>query len=230
MDARVALLKQLTVSGVMEAVMALSFFISAGRTDIFRSWLFFLFTALYFLSTTYALYLLNPELLVVRLSIKRDGSKAWDELLMRLNNLTLLLAVPAAAGVDVGRFMWTNLDWTYAIVGYMLFVTAGVLITWSMAVNRHFEPTVRIQDDRDHKVISTGPYRMVRHPGYLAGILWAWSMPLTLGSMLAFIPVAVYTGLMIIRTYLEDRTLMEELVGYTEYAERVNYRLFPLLW
>ena len=97
-------------------------------------------------------------------------------------------------------------------------------------VNRHFEPTVRIQHDREHKVITAGPYGWVRHPGYLAGILWAWSMPLALGSLFAFLPVTMYTVFMMLRTYLEDRTLMEELEGYTEYSEKTRHRLFPILW
>jgi protein-S-isoprenylcysteine O-methyltransferase Ste14 len=79
-------------------------------------------------------------------------------------------------------------------------------------------------------VITKGPYRWVRHPGYLGAILWASSIPLIFGSMFAFVPVGIYVGLMGLRTFLEDRTLMEELRGYSEYAEQVRYRLFPLIW
>jgi len=89
---------------------------------------------------------------------------------------------------------------------------------------------VRIQDDRGHYVVTTGPYALIRPPGYLSGMLWVASIPLILGSLYAFLPVALYVVLMGFRTYLEDRTLREELLGYAEYAERVRYRLIPGVW
>jgi protein-S-isoprenylcysteine O-methyltransferase Ste14 len=99
-----------------------------------------------------------------------------------------------------------------------------------MIENPHFEPTVRIQEERSHRVITTGPYEFVRHPGYLGGILWALSIPFMIGSILAFIPAGVYVLLMIIRTWLEDRTLQKELNGYLEYTKRTRHRLFPGIW
>ena len=149
---------------------------------------------------------------------------------MRVSNLTALLLVPAVAGLDVGRYLWSSLELPYAVVGVVSLVVASVLINWTMIENPYFEPTVRIQDDRGHHVVTTGPYAIVRHPGYLSGILWLASIPLILGSLYAFAPVALYTVLMGLRTYLEDRTLQEELPGYTEYVERVKYRLFPGIW
>jgi protein-S-isoprenylcysteine O-methyltransferase Ste14 len=99
-----------------------------------------------------------------------------------------------------------------------------------MVVNPYFEPTVRIQKDRGHKAISSGPYKIVRHPGYLAGILFTLSMPLIVGSAFTFVPVGIYAVLFIVRTALEDKTLREELDGYAEYARRVKYKLFPGIW
>jgi protein-S-isoprenylcysteine O-methyltransferase Ste14 len=112
----------------------------------------------------------------------------------------------------------------------VLLVFSSVLINWAMVVNPFFEPTVRIQDDREHRVVSSGPYAFVRHPGYLSGILWITSIPLILGSLYGLLPVGFYSVLMIIRTYLEDRTLKEELDGYREYSAKVRYRLFPGIW
>jgi protein-S-isoprenylcysteine O-methyltransferase Ste14 len=97
-------------------------------------------------------------------------------------------------------------------------------------MNPHFEPTVRIQKERDHKVITSGPYKLVRHPGYLAGILFVISVPLIIGSCFAFVPVGIYVILVVIRTFLEDNTLQEELEGYTKYASQVRKRLFPGIW
>ena len=99
-----------------------------------------------------------------------------------------------------------------------------------MVVNRHFETTVRIQKDRDHKVISNGPYEIVRHPGYLGGILFALSIPLIVGSLFALIPAGIYVILFMIRTSLEDKTLQKELDGYQEYAKKVKTKMFPGIW
>ena len=117
----------------------------------------------------------------------------------------------------------------YAVMGVVFLIVSSVLVNWAMIENPYFEPTVRIQNDRDHQVVTTGPYAIVRHPGYLSGILWIASIPLILGSLYALAPFVLYTVLMILRTYLEDRTLQEELPGYTEYAERIKYRLFPVI-
>ena len=223
-------MKQMTVSTVLLAVMMAVFYASAGRTDIPRSWLLFGVTFVHFVGSTLALARYDPELLVQRLTVRREGSKAWDEVLMRAGNLTGMLLVPAVAGLDVGRYRWSSLGVYYALLGLVLMVASSILLNWAMIENPHFEPTVRIQEDRGHRVVSSGPYGFVRHPGYLSGILWMSAIPLIVGSLYAFVPVALYGALMVLRTHLEDRTLHEELAGYPEYAERVRYRLLPGVW
>jgi protein-S-isoprenylcysteine O-methyltransferase Ste14 len=225
-----AVIKQIVVSCVMLGVMMAIFFSSAGRSDLSRAWFFFGATLVYFVVSTLVVYRFNPELLVVRLTVRREGSKGWDEVLMRAANLTGMLLIPLVAGLDVGRYGWSSLRIVYMIPGVVLFVLGAVLVTWAMSVNRHFETTVRIQEDRGHEVVSTGPYGFMRHPGYLGGIVWMMSIPLILGSLYAFLPLTLYAILMILRTYLEDKTLHEELPGYPEYAERVRYRLIPRIW
>ncbi len=214
----------------MLAIMMVVFYVSAGRTDIPRSWFLFGVVFVYLVASNLALYRYNPELLIQRLKIRREGSKTWDEILVRISNLTALLLLPAMAGLDVGWYRWSSLGLPYAIVGVVSIVVSSILINWAMIENPYFEATVRIQDDRDHHVVTTGPYAIIRHPGYLSGILWIASVPLILGSLYALAPFALYTVLMTLRTYLEDMTLQEELPGYTEYAERVKYRLFPGIW
>ena len=230
MDARGAALKQVTVSTVLLAVMMAVFYASAGRTDIPRSWLLFGVSFVYFVGSALALARYVPELLVQRLTLRREGSKAWDEVLMRAGNLTGMLLVPAVAGLDVGRYRWSSLGVIYALLGLIVMAASSILINWAMIENPYFEPTVRIQEDRGHRVVSTGPYGVVRHPGYLSGILWMSSIPLIVGSLYTFAPVALYSALMILRTHLEDRTLHEELTGYPEYAKKVRYRLIPGVW
>lgn len=227
---RSAVVKQIVVSTVLMGVMMAVFFTSAGRRDLPRAWLFFGAAFIYFVASTLAVYRFNPELLIARLTLRREGSKTWDEVLMRVANLTGMLLIPAVAGLDVGRYGWSGLDLIYVVPGFALFVLGAVLITWAMIVNRYFESTVRIQEDRDHEVVSTGPYGFVRHPGYLSGILWMSSIPLIIGSLYTLIPVMIYGAMIVLRTHLEDRTLRDELPGYSEYAERVKYRLVPWIW
>jgi protein-S-isoprenylcysteine O-methyltransferase Ste14 len=230
LGARNAAIKGIIVSALMLAIMMAIFYISAGRTDIPRSWLLFSIVFVYLVTSYLALYKYNPELLIQRLKIKREGSKTWDEVLMRVSNLTALLLLPAVAGLDVGRYGWSSLGLPYIFVGVISIVISSVLINWTMIENPYFETTVRIQDERDHYVVTTGPYAIIRHPGYLSGILWIASIPLILGSLYALVPFSLYAVLMTLRTYLEDKTLQDELPGYTEYAERVKYRLFPGIW
>ncbi len=227
---KVAVIKQLLLSSVMLAIQMVVFFISVGHIDGPRPWIFFGASFLHYSISTAVQYKLNPELLVQRLKTRRKGSKLWDEILMRASNLTVLIAVPAVAGLDIGRFQSPSLDVFFALVGFVLFTISTILLNWAMAVNPHFEPTVRIQKDRDHKVIASGPYKMVRHPGYLAGILFTLSIPLIIGSVFTLVPSGVYSLLLIIRTSLEDKTLHKELDGYSEYAKQVRYRLFPEIW
>jgi len=227
---RMAGIKQLLLASIMLFIQITIFYVSAGYITDARPWIFFGASFLHYSVSIAVQYKLNPELLVQRLKRKREGSKLWDEILMRISNLMVLIPIPAIAGLDVGRFHWSNLDVNFAVVGFVLFITSTVLLNWAMAVNLHFEPTVRIQKDRDHRVITSGPYKIVRHPGYLAGILYTLSIPLIIGSVFTFIPVGVYAILMIIRTLLEDRTLHKELNGYSEYAKKVRYRLLPWLW
>jgi protein-S-isoprenylcysteine O-methyltransferase Ste14 len=99
-----------------------------------------------------------------------------------------------------------------------------------MVANRYFSGIVRIQTDRGHQVVSAGPYRFVRHPGYVGGILASFAMPLALGSVVALIPAVISVALTVVRTALEDKTLQAELPGYADYAQRVRHRLLPGVW
>lgn len=227
--AKTVAIKQMIVASVMLFIQILVFFICAGQIDI-RPWILFGTSFLHYFVSTAVQYKLNPELLAARLKVKREGSKLWDEILMRMSNLTVLIAIPAVAGFDVGKYHWSTIDVWSVIPGLALLAVSTILLNWAMAVNPHFEPTVRIQKDRHHKVITDGPYGLVRHPGYLAGILFVLFIPLIVGSIFTFIPVGIYIFLVIIRTILEDKTLQRELDGYSEYAEKVKRRLFPWLW
>jgi protein-S-isoprenylcysteine O-methyltransferase Ste14 len=107
----------------------------------------------------------------------------------------------------------------------------AMIIGWRvMSVNTYLSRSVRIQEERGHQVITSGPYRFVRHPMYVGALLFVLCIPMVLDSIWAFIPSAVIVILFIIRTALEDRTLIEKLPGYAEYTKRVKYRLIPFVW
>jgi len=133
-------------------------------------------------------------------------------------------------GLDVGRYRWSNLGLWATVLGLVIFSCGWILLTWAMLVNPHFETTVRIQTDRHHRVVTTGPYTIVRHPGYVGASLWALGSPLIVGSAYGLIPAGLTVLLLVLRTYLEDRTLQAELPGYAEYAKQVRYRLLPGIW
>jgi len=133
------------------------------------------------------------------------------------------------AGLDV-RAGTATLPWVWFDVGVGLLVSAGIFGLWAMVTNEHFEQFVRIQTERGHRVVSSGPYRFVRHPGYVSAILGALATPLILGSARTFVPAGLVALLFVVRTALEDRTLRRELEGYSDYAQRTRYRLLPGAW
>jgi protein-S-isoprenylcysteine O-methyltransferase Ste14 len=116
------------------------------------------------------------------------------------------------------------------ITAFVITALGYSLGTWATLVNRFFSAVVRIQRDRGHTVVSSGPYRLIRHPGYAGAVVTSLATPLLLGSLWALIPAVLAVCTLIIRTALEDRTLQEELEGYHDYTARVRYRLLPGVW
>jgi protein-S-isoprenylcysteine O-methyltransferase Ste14 len=171
----------------------------------------------------------NPELMRVRAELWTRTVKTWDKAIMitLLSGFMLLFLVP---GIDAVRYQWSHVPFSLKVIGFAGSIVSNALMFWVLKVNPYSSAAVEIQTERGHKVIMTGPYRYVRHPIYVGAILWAASIPLALGSVLTFIPVILLTPLIVARTYLEDRTLHKELDGYTDYAEKVKYRLIPGVW
>jgi len=212
----------------MPVFFALFMFLPAGTWAWERGWLFILV----FLGTLsfVSLYLwrVNPEVIVARSNI-HEGTKRWDKILLWFF-LPAVYAIMPVAALDDGRFHWLPVPWWVCGVGYVLFLAGMGIITWAEAVNKFFEVTVRIQTERGHKVIDTGPYAIVRHPGYVGGILFFVGSALGLASVWALIPAGLASLLLILRTQWEDQTLRAELAGYNEYTERVRFRLIPGVW
>ncbi len=204
---------------------------AAGRLDVPRAWLFLAVSFVWMFGNVVLLAFVNPGLLNHRGDWKkRKDAKAWDRKLLWIFGVFGIYIVPLVMGLDVGRYRWSDLGLWATILGVAIFSFGWILLTWAMLVNPHFEATVRIQTDRHHRVVTTGPYAVVRHPGYVGASLWALGSPLIVGSAYGLIPAGITVGLLVLRTYLEDKTLQAELPSYAEYAKQVKYRLIPGVW
>ena len=210
-------------------ILVLCLFLPAGTWAWTRGWLFL--GVLLASSTLLTLYLLrvNPDVIAGRVN-RHERPRRWDLLLGLLVALPAMLAIPIVSALDDGRYHWSRLPWWGCALGYALLLVGFAGLTWAQAVNKFFEPSVRIQTDRGHHVIDTGPYAIIRHPGYAFGFAFFLGIPLALGSLWGLIPAMLMSAFVVVRTVLEDRTLQNELPGYKEYAERVRYRLIPGVW
>ncbi|MCL5280874.1 MAG: isoprenylcysteine carboxylmethyltransferase family protein [Planctomycetes bacterium] len=213
---------------VFVAVVGVLLFLPAGDIRWAKGWLFLLVLLLLTAASSVYLWRTNPDIFVARSRI-HPGTKAWDKVLMAFL-LSSFAAIFLAAGLDGGRFHWSNVPLAVIVLGYVLLCVGFLISIWVYRVNKFAEPSVRIQTERGHKVIDTGPYAIIRHPLYLGGLLMFTGIPLALGSCWALIPTAVGTLVIIVRIVLEERTLQAELEGYKKYAARVRYRLIPGVW
>jgi len=200
---------------------------AAGRLDWIWAWIF-LGINLAVISVNGIFMRKNPETIAERGRPKEF--KAWDKAVGGLWGVMHYIALPLVAGLDA-RFGWTRgLESGWNIAGGVLFAAGMALFSWAMISNAFFSTTARIQSDRGQTVCRSGPYRFVRHPGYIGAILQAPGIAILLGSPWSLIPAAIAAGCMIVRTALEDRMLQNELTGYMDYAKEVAYRLVPWIW
>jgi protein-S-isoprenylcysteine O-methyltransferase Ste14 len=173
--------------------------------------------------------ILLPAELIEERGRKKENVKKWDKI------LTSIIGIPTVlmyifSGLD-HRFNWTGgVSITVNIAGMAFIFLGSIMFTWSMVSNRFFSTLVRLQIDRQQTVVTEGPYKLVRHPGYLGYITFTLATPVALGAFSGLIFSVIIGILLIVRTALEDATLKKELPGYAEYAKNVKYKLIPLLW
>jgi protein-S-isoprenylcysteine O-methyltransferase Ste14 len=201
----------------------------AGRINWWPAWAYFGIVTGVIASTYLALRRFSPDLIAERSKLQ-PGTKTWDKWLAPMITVVGTLSMWVLAGLDA-RYGWTEPQpAALTLVALTLAASGGLLTLRAMVVNRFFAATVRIQTERGHHVIDSGPYRKIRHPGYTGAALFTLMTPFALGSRTALAPAFFTLVLLVIRTHLEDRTLQRELPGYAEYAERVCYRLVPHIW
>lgn len=202
-------------------------FSAAGRLDWTMGWVYL--GSLLLVGFVSGI-VVDPGLLAERNKRRHQNQKAWDRVLFGLYGTVTGFLVPLVAALDF-RFGWQpDVSLPIELTALWFYLLSWALHLWAMAENKYFSQVVRIQTDRGQIVIETGPYRYVRHPGYTGGILLTAATPLMLGSAWATILGLFGALLLVVRTALEDRVLRQELDGYRNYAEKVRYRLLPLVW
>ena len=204
------------------------FFAAAGTLNDMRG---NIYVSIYFISSVISnvlLFFCNQNAFIER-GKKRGNTKKWDKFLLPTILLLTGCVLFFIAGLGI-RFDWDKLPIEYFYAGIILYLSSVIFSVWAVLKNKHFEATSRIQDDRMQVVVTSGPYKIVRHPGYAGTIFLAIASYLVFGTL----PIGVVSFLIIvifwIRTYLEDKMLKDELAGYLEYSQTVKYRLIPFIW
>ena len=213
---------------ILLIVQGVILFISAGSISWRWAWAFLGIYLVGMIINGFFIMRINPETVAERGRAKL--TKDWDKVVGGLWSLVQFLILPMVAGLDE-RFTWTRgLATNWNIAGAVAFAAGLEMFSWAMIANAYFSTVARIQKERGQTVCKNGPYRFVRHPGYLGAIMQSLAIPLLLGSLWALIPGVLAAGLMIARTSFEDRMLQEELSGYAEFRREVRFRLLPGVW
>ena len=221
------LLRTLVGVLIFGVVAAAVIFILAGRWDLWNVWALVGMVVVLFSFQTLAVYRKNPDLLKERDKPAARGRVGWTG----YPALLVPILQWSIAGLDQ-RFHWSDIVPLAGVVAGLVIVAIGLgLLTWVMLVNPFYSSAVRIQEERGQRVISAGPYAIVRHPGYAGFLLFEVASGLALNSVLSIIPIVVILlPITVYRTMIEDRMLHDELAGYADYAAKVRYRLIPGIW
>lgn len=219
---------KLLVKGILNNLFfsAILFF-SAGKINFLQAWLFLGTNIL--ASVLNVISIRDIEIIKERASIKKDA-KAWDKKILGISALVYLITI-VVAGLDAGRFNWSpRFHWSVFVAGFLLLLVGQLIFITARNQNNFFSAIVRIQTESGHTVCDIGLYRIVRHPGYAGMITSLIGIPFLVGSVWSLIPTLVAVILLVVRTKLEDKTLIYELDGYAEYAQKTKFKLIPFVW
>lgn len=217
---------------VRTAMLPVAIMWPAGTWQWWEGWVLIGLWMIFFTILTIFLVYRDPALLIERMKASpvQKGQKDWDKVIMSLMFIVgiSLYIIP---GFDVIRFGWSQPfpRWVQ-VTALVVHIPCFILLGWVMLSNTYLSPVVKIAHEREHRVITDGPYAIVRHPMYSVVIVLSVAFPLALGSRFGLIPALLFVVLLIIRTMLEDRVLHTELPGYPEYAIVTHYRLIPGVW
>jgi protein-S-isoprenylcysteine O-methyltransferase Ste14 len=225
LDTKKNILKRLIQVMISVILIAILLLVSAGKIDWIYAWVYITSSLLVIVINA---FIFPPELISER-GRKKENIEKWDRLISGLI-IFPWLALYIVSGLDIRFGLSLELAAWIHITGLVIYVLGNAFVSWAMISNIYFSTAVRIQYDRGHTVSIGGPYRFMRHPGYMGMIIYLLATPIILGSIWALIPASLTVILFIIRTAFEDNTLKNKLEGYKEYAERVKYRLIPGIW
>jgi len=227
---KVSVVQLVAKNAVMMAIIAAALFIPAGTLAWPAGWLFFLLMLSFVIAISVWLFRFNPDLLEERLNgIGRPNQKAWDKVFLILTAL-VFFAWLVMMGLDAARFHWSRVPAGLQGIGVLLLLASFYISYLTFRENSYLSPAVRIQTDRGQTVVSTGPYRVVRHPLYAGFVLFALGTALLLGSWYGVLGGIILIGMVAWRAVQEERVLQRELSGYRDYMTRVRYRFLPRVW
>ena len=222
------LIKRITQLLILVVIQAALLFLSAGSLKWTPGWWYIGLYVLMLFLASFIMIPKRPEVIAER-SSGTSGGRRWDLRVTRLMSIPTL-GLLVLAGFD-HRWNWTApLPLWLRIAGATAFIFGYIIVLWAMFCNPYFSQVVRIQKERGHVAVTGGPYRLVRHPGYLGMTSSMLGSVFILDSILGLICFALYLALILYRTSMEDRTLRNELEGYAEYAAKTRYRLIPGVW
>jgi protein-S-isoprenylcysteine O-methyltransferase Ste14 len=206
-------------------------FAAAGTWDWPAGWAYFALALVAILGSRLIVARRMPSLLRERARFtEAEGAMTWDRVLSPIVGLVGPLLIGVVAGID-HRLAWgPPIPLAVRIIAGAVVAAGFALSSWAMVSNRFFSAVVRIQKERGHEVVTSGPYRFVRHPSYAGGVVAYLALPLMLDALWVMVPALLVLAALVVRTALEDRTLLESLPGYPEYAARTRSRLIPGIW
>jgi protein-S-isoprenylcysteine O-methyltransferase Ste14 len=214
---------------VLFALIAAALFISAGTIRWVEAWLFFGSFLVFFIGVSLWLFRIDPSLANERMRLGGANQQGWDRILFPIMFISPLAWLVLSA-LDSVRYKWSHVPLWVEVIGGVLLIISFCLFFLTFRENSYLSPLARVQRDRGQKVISTGPYAIIRHPMYFAFIPFMVGTPLLLGSWFGAIFGALYMLLVARRAVLEERMLVDSLEGYREYIDKVRYRLIPYVW
>jgi len=223
--------RQLVIQTIaMSAVFALTLFLPAGTLVWAAGWAYLVLVLGFAIALSIWLLRFNPDLLAERMTgIGKPDQKSWDKAFLALVAL-VFFAWHVLMALDAVRFRWSQMPLWLQLIGACLLLGSFYIFYLTFRENSYLSPAVRVQTERGQTVVSTGPYRYVRHPLYSGFVLYAVGTALLLGSCYGLIGALLLITMIAWRAVREERVLQEELNGYDNYMSRVKYRFIPYLW
>ena len=224
------LVRLVVQSAIWLSIMGLLLFLAAGDWRWRQAWAFLAIFAVG--SVVFSIWLLrrDPALLASRIGpLVQRGQPVWDKVFL-VTFILVWCAWLVLMALDAQRWRTSEMPVLLNVLGAVLVIAGFVATLWVFRENTFAAPVVRVQAERAHRVIDTGPYAVVRHPMYASALLYLLGMPLLLGSWYGLLAVPFFVLGLAPRAVLEERLLEKDLPGYGDYMSRVRYRLVPGIW